>query len=153
MPLAPRTRVIVGAGQLNHRAGLAPEPTQLLAEAARRAESDSGAPGLLRRLDSVRVVNLLSWRYPDPGRLLAELLGAAARHTAYTHVGGQSPQQLVSRSAADIQAGRAYLILVAGAEAWRPRMAIRPETRQRPPWTHHPPGLHPTHTSGNQTGI
>src|SRR5260370_38394211 len=96
MPLAPRTRVIVGAGQLNHRDGLAPEPMQLLAEAARRAEADSGAPGLLRRLDSVRVGNLLSWRYPDPGRLLAELLGAAARHPPSPHRRAHPPRPRAS---------------------------------------------------------
>ena len=142
--------MIIGAGQLCHRDGLAPEPMQLLAEAARRAEADSGAAGLLRRLDSVRVVNLLSWRYPDPGRLLAELLGASPRHTAYTHVGGQSPQQLLSRSAEDIQAGRADLILIGGAEAWRTRMAIRRETGERPRWTDQPAGLEPSEMIGKE---
>lgn len=146
--LDPRTPVIVGAGQLCHREGHAPEPVELLAEAARRAEADSGVTGLLRRLDSVRVVNLLSWRYADPGRLVAELLGATPRHTAYTHAGGQSPQQLLTRSAADIQEGRADLVLIGGAEAWRTRAAIRRETGERPPWTAQPAGLEPSETIG-----
>jgi acetyl-CoA C-acetyltransferase len=150
MSLDPRTPVIVGAGQLCHREGHAPEPVELLAEAARRAEADSGATGLLRRLDSVRVVNLLSWRYADPGRLVAELLGAAPRHTAYTHVGGQSPQQLLTRSAADIQEGRADLVLIGGAEAWRTRGAIRRETGERPAWTAQPAGLEPSETIGRE---
>ncbi|MDB5114030.1 MAG: hypothetical protein JWL78_1100 [Chloroflexi bacterium] len=148
MSLDPRTPVIAGAGQICHREGHAPEPVELLAEAARRAEADSGVTGLLRRLDSVRVVNLLSWRYADPGRLVAELLGAAPRHTAYTHPGGQSPQQLLTRSAIDIQEGRADLVLIGGAEAWRTRAAIRRETGERPPWTAQPAGLEPSETIG-----
>ncbi len=150
MSLDPRTPVIVGAGQVCHREGHAPEPVELLAEAARRAEDDCGAAGLLHRLDSVRVVNLLSWRYADPGRLVAELLGATPRHTAYTHIGGQSPQQLLSRSATDIQAARADLVLIGGAEAWRTRAAIRRETGDRPPWTAQPSGVEPSETIGTE---
>jgi acetyl-CoA C-acetyltransferase len=148
--LDPRLPVIVGAGQVCHREGLAPEPVELLAEAARRAETDAGTPGLLARLDSVRVVNLLSWRYPDPGRLVAGLVGAAPRHTAYTRLGGQSPQQLLSRTAADIQAGRADLVLIGGAEAWRTRSAIRRQTGERPPWTVQPETLQPAEIIGTE---
>ncbi|HEX6493341.1 MAG TPA: hypothetical protein VF112_07500, partial [Candidatus Dormibacteraeota bacterium] len=93
MTLDPRLPVIVGAGQVCHREGQSPEPVELLAEATRRAEADAGVTGLLARLDSVRVVNLLSWRYADPGLLVAGLVGATPRHTAYTQLGGQSPQQ------------------------------------------------------------
>ncbi|TME00014.1 MAG: hypothetical protein E6I76_01280 [Chloroflexi bacterium] len=146
----PRLPVIVGAGQVCQREGLSPEPVELLAEAARRAEADAGAAGLLARLDSIRVVNLLSWRYPDPALLVAGLVGATPGHTAYTHLGGQSPQQLLSRTAADIQAGRADLVLIGGAEAWRTRAAIRRQTGERPPWTAQPPELQPTEIIGTE---
>ena len=148
--LDPRLPVIVGAGQVCHRNGLSPEPVELLAEAARRAEADAGVAGLLARLDSVRVVNLLSWRYPDPGLLVAGLVGASPRHTAYTQLGGQSPQQLLSRTATDIQTGRADLVLIGGAEAWRTRAAIRRQTGDRPAWTVQPAGLEPTETVGTE---
>jgi acetyl-CoA C-acetyltransferase len=147
--LDPRTPVIVGAGQVCHRDGAAPEPVRLLAEAAHRAEEDSHSPGLLRRLDSIRVVHILSWRYRDPGRLLAELVGAVPRHTAVTTVGGQSPQALLARTAADIQAGRADLVLVGGAETWRTRRAIR-ATGERPPWADQPAAVEATEVIGGE---
>jgi acetyl-CoA C-acetyltransferase len=149
MSLDPRTPVIVGAGQVCHRESAAPEPVRLLAEAARLAEADSGAARLLRRLDSVRVVHLLSWHYRDPGRLLAGLLGAAPRHTAYSTIGGHSPQHLLTRSAADIQAGRADLVLVGGAESWRTRMALQ-VSGERPPWTDQPERVEPTERIGGE---
>jgi acetyl-CoA C-acetyltransferase len=148
--LDPRTPVIVGAGQVCHRDGAAPEPMELLAEAARRAEADSGAGGLLPRLGSIRVVHLFSWRYPDPGRLVAELVGASPRHTAYTTVGGQTPQQLLARTAADIQQGQADLVLIGGAECWRTRAAIRTQTGERPRWTTQPDTLEPTEVIGRE---
>ena len=153
MTIDPRTPVIVGAGQVCHREGLSPEPVRLLAEAARRAEADSGSAGLLARLDSVRVVQLLSWRYRDPGRLLADLVGASPRHTAISLLGGQSPQQLLSRTAADIQAGRADLVLIGGAETWRTRAAIRRQTGERPSWTVQPEDMEPTEAIGTEMAL
>ena len=41
--------------------------------AAARAAAD---PRVLEAVDSVRVVNLLSWRYRDPGLLLAQRIRA-----------------------------------------------------------------------------
>jgi acetyl-CoA C-acetyltransferase len=65
---ADRTPVIVGVGEITDRPaeivnGL--EPLALLIEALRRAEADSGA-ALLGEIDSLDVVNFLSWRYRDP---------------------------------------------------------------------------------------
>ena len=40
-----------------------------------RAASDAGAPALLTKLDAVRVVKG-AWPYHDPGRIIAERLGA-----------------------------------------------------------------------------
>jgi len=148
--LDPRTPVIVGAGQVCVREGTAPEPVELLAEASRRAEADSGAAGVLPRLGSIRVVNLFSWRYRDPGRLLAGLVGASPRHTAYGTVGGQTPQQILARSSADILAGRADLVLVGGVECWRTRAAIRRQTGERPRWTTQPDSVEPAETLGEE---
>ena len=44
--------------------------------AAARAAAD---PRILEAVDSMRVVNILSWRYRDPGRLLAERIRADRR--------------------------------------------------------------------------
>jgi acetyl-CoA C-acetyltransferase len=151
--LDPRTPVLVGAGQFNNRVdqGATPvEPVELIAEAARRAATDTGgdAGSVLAAVGSVRVVALLSWRYQDPGRLVAGLVGAKdAHHTVYTTMGGQTPQALVSRTCQDIAAGRADVVLVGGAEAWRTRMAFR-ANGERPAWTVQGEDETPTETYG-----
>lgn len=120
--LEPRTPVLVGVGQLNNRVdqGAEPrEPFDLLAEAAELAAADAGAQGVLAEVDSVRVVSMLSWPYRDPGRLVAERIGAPDARTTYTTAGGNMPQALVHRTAEDVRAGHADLVLIGGAEAWR----------------------------------
>ncbi len=65
----PRTPVLVGYGQVNqHDEDPSVEPIDLMAAAARAAAD----PRVLQAVDSVRIVNILSWRYRDPGRLLAQ---------------------------------------------------------------------------------
>jgi acetyl-CoA C-acetyltransferase len=121
----PRTPVIVGVGQVIERGDDAPEPVDLLAEAARAALTDAGVGQLAGAIDSIRVVRLLSWRYRDPGALVAERIGAQPRHSQYTTDGGHTPQVLVNQAAADIQDGRADVVLLGGAESWRTRTAYR----------------------------
>ncbi|MEY2405423.1 MAG: acetyl-CoA C-acetyltransferase, partial [Acidimicrobiaceae bacterium] len=142
MPLDRRTPVIIGGGQVNQRTAdgdPAREPVDLIVEAARRASTDAGLANgqVLAAVDSVRVVSLLSWRYRDPGALVAERIGASPRETAVTTPGGNSPQSLVNRTALDIAAGRNDVVLIGGAEAWRTRMAFR-STGDRPDWTQQP---------------
>ena len=137
MTLDPRTPVIVGVGQVNVDDGDAPEPVDLLAEAARRAAGDAGTDRILGAVDSVRVVRILHRGYSDPGRLVAERIGASPRHTAVTADGGHLPQVLVNRSAADILRGDVDVVLIGGAESWRTRAAYR-SRGERPPWTTQP---------------
>ncbi|MGA9493981.1 MAG: acetyl-CoA acetyltransferase [Mycobacterium sp.] len=126
MPLNPRTPVLVGYGQINHREEAngqenTPEPVDLMAAAAREAAD----PRVLEAVDSVRVVNLLSARYRDPGLLLGQRIGADSPATRYSGIGGNVPQTLVNRACVDIQRGRADVVVVAGAEMWRTRMQLR----------------------------
>jgi acetyl-CoA C-acetyltransferase len=127
----PRTPVLVGAGQVNERDD-APqlEPVDLMAAAAREAAD----PRVLQAVDAIRVVNLLSWRYRDPGLLLAQQIGATDAATRYTGVGGNTPQSLVNQACLDIQNGRADVILLAGGETWRTRMKLRAKGI-KPDWT------------------
>ncbi|WP_157890671.1 acetyl-CoA acetyltransferase [Mycolicibacterium goodii] len=126
-----RTPVLIGYGQVDqHDENPAVEPVELMADAARIAAD----PRVLRAVDSVRVVNLLSWRYRDPGRLLAERIGAAGARTRYTGIGGNAPQTLVNEACRDLQAGRAEVVLIAGAETWRTRSRLRARG-VRPQWT------------------
>ncbi|OBK73924.1 acetyl-CoA acetyltransferase [Mycobacterium sp. 1164985.4] len=128
--MEPRTPVLVGYGQVNQR-DENPEisPIDLMVDAARNAAD----PRVLEAVDSVRVVNLLSWRYRDPGLLLAQRLHADNASTRYTGVGGNTPQSLVNEACRDIQNGRAEVILIAGGETWRTRSRLRAKG-VRPDW-------------------
>jgi acetyl-CoA C-acetyltransferase len=144
--LDPRTPVLVGAGQVSQRVDRGAEvlePVDLMVEALRRAEADAGAAGLLARADSVRVSRLLSWRYLDPGALVGERVGASPRQTVYTVMGGNYVQTLVNLTAADIGAGRADVVLLTGAEAWRTRTAARAAGTHLD-WTEQPEGTEPS---------
>jgi acetyl-CoA C-acetyltransferase len=131
MGLDPRTPVLVGVGQVNqHDEAPDVEPVDLMAAAAAAAAD----PRVLAALDSIRVVNLLSWRYRDPGLLLKQRIGAKDAATQYTGIGGNTPQSLVNQACLDIQAGRADAVLLVGAETWRTRMRLRAKGI-RPDWT------------------
>jgi acetyl-CoA C-acetyltransferase len=123
--LDPRTPVLIGGGQWSNRIdqGAAPvEPVDLVAEAFRRAQADTGARHpVLPAADGVWIVQMLSWRYTDPAASVAARLGIQPRDTAMSPVGGNEPQTLVSQACRDIAAGRRDLVLIGGAEAWRSR--------------------------------
>lgn len=143
--------MLVGTGQLTQK--VAPEealePVDMIAEAARRAADDAGAPGLLQAIDSVRIVSLLSWRYADPGALVASRIGAQPKETALSPMGGNSPQTLVNRTCRDIASGALDVALVAGAEAWRSRMAYR-KRDEKPDWTPEGSGGDPATVLGEE---
>jgi acetyl-CoA C-acetyltransferase len=123
--------VLVGYGQVN-QLDENPDvaPIDLMAAAARAAAD----PRVLQAVDSVRIVNILSWRYRDPGRLLAQQIHADDASTRYTGVGGNVPQTLVNQACLDIQSGRADLVLIAGAETFRTRTRLR-NRGLKPDWT------------------
>ncbi|MGB3736055.1 MAG: acetyl-CoA acetyltransferase [Ilumatobacter sp.] len=129
MTLDPRTPVIIGVGQYNHRAdGLddAMEPAALMERAVRIAAEDAGLDGP-PAADSVRVVNIIGWRYRNPARFLAGRLGIEPTELAESAPGGNSPQSLVNRTALDIAAGGVDVAILAGAEAFRTYMRARKE--------------------------
>ncbi|HEY1842960.1 MAG TPA: acetyl-CoA acetyltransferase [Mycobacterium sp.] len=126
MPLDPRTPVLIGYGQVNHRDEIDPEmrsvePVDLMVAAARQAADAR----VLETLDSIRVVNVLSAHYRDPGLLVGQRIGAADFTTRYSPVGGNVPQSLLNQACLDIQQGRAGVVLLAGAETWRTRRGLR----------------------------
>ncbi|OBG25579.1 acetyl-CoA acetyltransferase [Mycobacterium sp. E3198] len=126
MTVDPNTPVLIGYGQVNHRGDIDPatrsvEPVDLMAAAAREAAD----PRVLEAVDSVRVVNVLSAHYRDPGLLLGGRIGAKDFATLYSPVGGNVPQSLVNQACLDIQRGRAGVVLLAGAETWRTRRGLR----------------------------
>src|SRR4051794_33096362 len=111
--------VIVGVGEIADHpteltAGL--EPLALLEAAVKRAAEDAAAP-LLGEIDSLDVVNFLSWRYRDPEQLLATRLGIKPEHCVYGPVGGESPIRFLHEAAQRIARGETKVAMVCGAEA------------------------------------
>ncbi len=123
-----RAPVIVGVGQTSQREAPADAkpPIDLLAVAARLADADSGAKSsLLARADVIAVVAIGSWKYADPGAVLARTLGVSPRATAVSTVGGNSPQLLIDEYATQIQRGDCDVVLVGGAESMHTRWRAR----------------------------
>src|SRR5271165_3512571 len=124
------TPVLIGAGQLVYRGepGAAPTPLEYITRAAGLAAADAGltsadlsgldaigvvgftidAPGALESLPVPRLVN--------PPASLARALGATPPWQVYTHMGGNSPQQLINVLCQRIAAGETDLGLAVGAE-------------------------------------
>lgn len=148
--LDPRTPVIIGVGQRSQRVDRgepALEPVDLMVVAAQEAASDAGGIDVTA-IDSVRTVGLLSWRYQDPGSLVAERLGVGhAVDSGVSAMGGNSPQMLVNETAKDIVAGRISCAVLAGAESWRTRMAARKDGVELD-WTVEPEGTAPAREIG-----
>ncbi|MDJ0847987.1 MAG: hypothetical protein QNK04_06410 [Myxococcota bacterium] len=126
MAFDPRAPVLVGVGQIQQRSTVpsAPvekgeallEPLELMEQAARRAAEDARYPGLLARIDSIRVPRGL-WPYANPAHTLRERLGASGAQTALAPVSGNMVQHMLSDGAREIAAGRRDAVLVVGGEA------------------------------------
>ena len=123
----PRTPVLVGWGQVNdHDGNPGVEPVDLMERAARAAAD----PRVLEDVDSIRIVNLLSWRYRNPGLLVAQRIRASHAESRYTGIGGNMPQSLVNQACLDIAGGKVDTVLIAGSECWRTRTKVRARGRK-----------------------
>jgi len=114
-----RIPVIVGVGEIaDHPKELAAglEPLALLREAILRAGQDS-AESLIDEIDSLDIVNFLSWRYTDPAEQLSERLGIRPAHAYYGPVGGESPIRYIHEAALRIARGECRVAVVCGAES------------------------------------
>ncbi|MDB5652574.1 MAG: hypothetical protein JWQ94_187 [Tardiphaga sp.] len=114
-----RIPVIVGVGEFSDHpkeltAGL--EPLALIEQALKRAEQDAGGK-LLHEIDSLDIVNFLSWRYSNPAKQLSDKLGIAPKHAHYGPVGGESPIRFIHEAAKRIARGEATVAAICGAEA------------------------------------
>ncbi len=147
--------VIVGVGQLNDRdelgraaAGL--DSLDLMEAALRAADSDAGG-GWLTRLDSLGVVDQIS--FPELGDVSAPLaarVGAVPRICYKSgYASGDSPLLLLNEAANRIGAGEIRVAAVAGGEALRtaaqraakPENAVRAVALKRGPSYRHRYGL------------
>lgn len=124
----PRTPVIVGAGQINAR-DHGTEPIDLMARCTEAALDDSGVGSALRnRIDAVRVVWGV-WPYRDPGRLVADRVGATRARTTLTTTGGNQVYALAIDTAERIQRGELDVAVICAAETLRSRRADRAQGR------------------------
>jgi acetyl-CoA C-acetyltransferase len=117
MPLDPRTPVLVGAGVAQQRSddpAEAEEAVALMTTAIERAGEDAHAPALLAQAGVVYVPRG-TWRYADPGRIVAERVGAEARSViAELGVLQSTP---FTRACRAIASGELDVALVVGGEA------------------------------------
>ena len=114
-----RIPVIVGVGEFSDHpkeltAGL--DPIELMLRALDNAQSDAGAK-LLGEIDSLDIVNFLSWRYHDPEKILGARLGITPKHAYYGPVGGESPIRYIHEAAKRIARGESQVAAITGAEA------------------------------------
>ncbi len=109
----PRTPVLIGVGVASADA----EATETMAQALEAAGADAGPAGILGRVDRIAVPQG-SWGYPDPGRLVAERVGATSVRTHLAELG--IPQQsLINDALGAVAAGASDVAVVVGGEAKR----------------------------------
>ncbi|NGY04323.1 enoyl-CoA hydratase [Solimonas terrae] len=115
--------VIVGVGEFVDRPTQpadALEPVALMERALRAAEQDAGA-ALLKRIDSIELIGLISWRYADPVSLLCERLGIAPARKVNASMGGETPIRLIHEAAVRIARGEQQAAAIVGGEAMHAR--------------------------------
>ncbi|MGH3577323.1 MAG: acetyl-CoA acetyltransferase, partial [Mycobacterium sp.] len=111
--LGPRAPVVVGVGTASGHA----EAVDLMARALTEAGSDTGSPQIVERVDRIAVPQG-SWSYPDPGRMVAGMVGAPRARTHLTELG--VPQQsLINDALSAIASGASEVAVVVGGEAKR----------------------------------
>lgn len=115
-----RTPVLAGVGVASQHLdepGAGVEALELMVRAALAAGEDCGAPGILGEVQRVAVPHG-SWHYSDPGRVVAERIGAPGAHTVLVQTG--IPQQtLLNDAYTAIRDGRLEVALIVGGEAAR----------------------------------
>jgi len=141
-PRPARIPVIVGIGELSDKScDPALEPVEMLRRCAQAADADAGG-GWLRQIDSIRIVNSMSWPYRDLPGLLARRLRLRACEGIHGPVGGETPVRLLVDAAADIAAGDSDVALIGGAEATKTLMQLAARG-QTPAWSDADPDARP----------
>ncbi len=136
---------IIGVATRTWRGLDAPEPLEMWTEVVADAAHDSGAAGVLGRIDSLEVVYSQTWQYDDAPRRLADRLGVDPPNLHYTGIGGTTPQQLANRAAERILAGDLDVVAIVSAESLATQAAAKkrgdrltysfaPDERRPFPW-------------------
>jgi acetyl-CoA C-acetyltransferase len=118
---AERIPVIIGAGQINDRPEIPTEGLSsqaLMAAALRLADEDAGG-GWLARLQSLDIVNQISWPVEDLVAELKQHLDLAPAHIATGVPSGEAPVRYINDAANRIARGECEVAAVTGGEALR----------------------------------
>lgn len=130
MTIDPRTPVVVGVAQAMQKPNDlsdALEAVAMMEQVVRAAADDSGAPGLLAKLDHIGAVQG-AWKYSDPARLIADRVGAVDAKTSISANGGNTPQSYLNSLASRIASGEMNSAIFVGAETiWSRRRQRRAE--------------------------
>jgi acetyl-CoA C-acetyltransferase len=97
------------------------DPLGLMTKAAYRAAQSAGDANILKKIDGIMAVRVLSTFYSGTADLLSRKIGASSRYKLVSRIGGNSPQSLVNKAAGMIARGELDTVLIAGAEAYYPR--------------------------------
>jgi acetyl-CoA C-acetyltransferase len=118
---ADRIPVIIGTGEINDRPAVATEGMDslgLMVEALRAADRDAGN-GWLAALDSLYIVNQISWPIDDIATELPRRLAIAPAQVTTDGPNGESPVRYLNEAAIGIATGRCEVAAVTGGEALR----------------------------------
>lgn len=116
---ASRIPVIIGVGQINDRPGDLGDglDSEQLMEAALRAADEDAGGGWLKRIDSLGVVEQVSFPdLHDVPNSLRERIGSPRARTTMAPASGDSPILLLNLAANAIAAGEIQIAAIAGGE-------------------------------------
>ncbi len=116
--LDPQTPIVIGASEIAHRDGpdfQSVSATELMIEAVHRALESTGAGDVLGALTGAVLVPHGTWTESDPGRAIAEAIGAPKARTIRSEL-GVLQQSLLARAATDVRSGVVDVAIVVGGE-------------------------------------
>ena len=110
--------VLIGVGQVLNRITELAEakvPLSMMLEAVDLAAQDTARAGILKHVDSVRVIRGM-WPYENPAKYIAEKIGVSTAETVGTLIGGNQNQAVINETSLEILAGTRRMVLITGAE-------------------------------------
>jgi acetyl-CoA C-acetyltransferase len=116
--LDPQTPIVIGASEIAHRDGpdfQSASATELMIEAVQCALESTGAGDVLGSLTGAVLVPHGTWTESDPGRAIAEAIGAPNARTIRSEL-GVLQQSLLARAATDVRSGAIDVAIVVGGE-------------------------------------
>jgi acetyl-CoA C-acetyltransferase len=115
----PSIPVIIGIGEILDRPAdlsQALDPLELMKRSLERADEDAGG-GFLERLDSLDIVQQVTWRYRDTAARMCERLHHRPARAVYGVTGGESPMRYLHEAALRIANGESNVAAICGGEA------------------------------------